>query len=357
MELFPTPPLSRAPQNIFLLLLLTLGGCGGEWWSRGVPNPREKGSPLLRYDAARYEYEDRLILGLVGPHKVQGGEEAPLVQPLNFRLPVMPTLPPKFLGPSTLNLTAMLGATVVLPCRVTHLGPASLSWVRLSGPNPAMSHLTVLTSGTTLFSSSPRLALLHHEESPDWTLQITGVVLRDGGVYECQVNTEPKMSRVVNLEVVEGSGTLGPGPALALKGEHLGSERRRQQTSILAPRVVTHQPGDTLNLDCVVTEHQVPPPYFTWYIAGKPLDFSVHRGGLKLEEEFKKRSSASRLTVTKLTISDSGDFTCSPSGAANATVTVKVEVKKTISFFSSKGHSLTQASWTLLVLVLSASFK
>ena len=89
------------------------------------------------------------------------------------------------------------------------------------------------------------------------------------------------MSRVVNLEVVEGSGTLGPGPALALKvvydiiwalfyfiailkGEHLGSERRRQQTSILAPRVVTHQPGDTLNLDCVVTEHQVPPPYFTW---------------------------------------------------------------------------------------------
>ena len=71
--------------------------------------------------------------------------------------------------------------------RVTHLGPASLSWVRLSGPNQATSHLTVLTSGTTLFSSSPRLALLHHEESPDWTLQITGVVLRDGGVYECQV--------------------------------------------------------------------------------------------------------------------------------------------------------------------------
>ena len=29
----------------------------------------------------------------------------------------MPTLPPKFLGPPTLNLTAILGATVVLPCR------------------------------------------------------------------------------------------------------------------------------------------------------------------------------------------------------------------------------------------------
>ena len=143
----------------------------------------------------------------------------------------MPTRPPKFLGPATLNLTAMVGATVVLPCRVTHLGSASLSWVRLAGSNPEASHLTVLSSGTTLFSSSPRLALLHHEGSPDWTLQITGVILRDGGMYECQVNTQlftlsqrlfqvntdPKMSRVVNLAVVEGSGTVGPGPALALQ--------------------------------------------------------------------------------------------------------------------------------------------
>ena len=104
----------------------------------------------------------------------------------------MPTRPPKFLGPPTLNLTAVVGATVVLPCRVTHLGPASLSWVRLSGPSPAASHLTVLSSGTILFSSSPRLALLHHEGSPDWTLQITGVVLRDGGMYECQVSSEPR---------------------------------------------------------------------------------------------------------------------------------------------------------------------
>ena len=136
----------------------------------------------------------------------KAGKETPLVQPLNFRLPVsfhfhlvtykpfrsqvMPTRPPKFLGPATLNLTAMVGATVVLPCRVTHLGSASLSWVRLAGSNPEASHLTVLSSGTTLFSSSPRLALLHHEGSPDWTLQITGVILRDGGMYECQVNTQ-----------------------------------------------------------------------------------------------------------------------------------------------------------------------
>ena len=89
---------------------------------------------------------------------------------------------------------------MVLPCRVNHLGPASLSWVRLSGPTPAASHLTVLSSGTILFSSSPRLALLHHEGSPDWTLQITGVILRDGGMYECQVSrTEPRPNQQERL--------------------------------------------------------------------------------------------------------------------------------------------------------------
>ena len=105
MELpISTLPLSWFHQHTLLLLLLILGGCGGDWWSRGVPDKQERGSPLLRFDAARcilkhqscsdlpyksrYEYEDRLIMGLVGPKKVPDGKETPLVQPLNFRLPV-----------------------------------------------------------------------------------------------------------------------------------------------------------------------------------------------------------------------------------------------------------------------------
>ena len=206
----------------------------------------------------------------------------------------MPTRPPKFLGPPTLNLTAVVGATVVLPCRVTHLDPASLSWVRLSGPSPAASHLTVLSSGTILFSSSPRLALLHHEGSPDWTLQITGVILRDGGMYECQVSSEPRPDqqtlpgehRAKDVSGGEPGSCRGhwnswswtcPGPEGCLQcvvtfdlilfdfqGEQLSSERRRQKTSILAPRELAPQPGDTITLECVVTEHQTQPPYFTW---------------------------------------------------------------------------------------------
>ena len=119
-------PISWFHQHSLLLFLLILGGCGGDWWSRGVPDPherssrvpppqqkrssgvpdpqQERGSPLLRFDAARcrffsipvsdlpsiyrYEYEDRLIMGLIGPKEVSDGKETPLIQPLNFRLPV-----------------------------------------------------------------------------------------------------------------------------------------------------------------------------------------------------------------------------------------------------------------------------
>ena len=201
-------------------------------------------TPLYQYLGTSMEYE----------------EDLPKLQPLNYRLPHIPTKPPSFLGPSFLNITAAPGTTVVLPCRVLNIGSASLSWLRRP-------QLTVLSSGSTLFSSSPRLRLLHFKGSPDWTLQIGPLVAEDEGTYECQVNTEPKQSRTVQLNVMAGSqlnaqGSKGPGPALALQGD--SSKRRLQKTEILAPDTMRVEEGGTATLECVVTEHEVAPPYFTW---------------------------------------------------------------------------------------------
>ena len=141
-----------------------------------------------------------------------------------------------------------------------NIGSASLSWLRRP-------QLTVLSSGNTLFSSSPRLRLLHFPDSPDWTLQIGPLVTEDEGTYECQVNTEPKQSRTVQLNVMAGSQlngqrSNGPGPALALQGD--SSIARLQKTEILAPDTMRVEEGGTATLECVVTEHEVAPPYFTW---------------------------------------------------------------------------------------------
>lgn len=344
----------RPPHWWLFFLLVTCSlvlGTGSDWWARGVQGA---GRPVLRYDKARYAYEDKLIQGLVGPHHsgndYMGDPELPLPQPLNFRLPVLPTRPPRFLGPTSLNLTGVIGTTVVLPCRVTDLGSASLSWVRLAGPSLASSHLTVLSSGTTLFSSSPRLSLLHAPDSPDWTLQIGPLLARDQGTYECQANTEPKLSRVVELSVVL-PGREGPGPPLALQGEEAAGSQRPQRTSILSPSVLHPQPGDTVTLECVVTEHPVAPAYFTWYLLGAPLDFSQHRGGIFLQEETRTHSSSSRITLTRLQVGDSGDYTCSPAGSANATVRVVVATRTVKSYFSSTA-SCNTAPQLLLVLAL-----
>ena len=139
-------------------------------------------TPLRQYHRTSLEFE----------------EDLPKLQPLNYRLPHIPTKPPSFLGPSFLNITAAPGTTVVLPCRVLNIGSTSLSWLRRP-------QLTVLSSGNTLFSSSPRLRLLHFPGSPDWTLQIGPLVADDEGTNECQVDTEPKQSRMVQLSVMAGS--------------------------------------------------------------------------------------------------------------------------------------------------------
>lgn len=44
--------------------------------------------------------------------------------------------------------------------------------------------------------------VIRPENSDNWTLQIKFPQLRDTGIYECQVNTEPKMSMAFRLNVV-----------------------------------------------------------------------------------------------------------------------------------------------------------
>lgn len=44
--------------------------------------------------------------------------------------------------------------------------------------------------------------IVEHEESENYTLQIKFAQIRDSGVYECQISTEPKLSLSYRLNVV-----------------------------------------------------------------------------------------------------------------------------------------------------------
>jgi len=279
--------------------------------------------PSLHYDQQKFELEDRLLREASVPSKLTGPQlEVPVrAQALNYRLPYIPTYKPRLLSNVNKNITTYTGGTVVLPCRVLDLGTAAVSWIRRP-------ELIVLSHADILFSSSDRLTILHAAGSVDWNLQISDVNPQDSGEYECQVNTEPKVSRLVYLTVSEPDpvrvGRAGPQvPALALQADR--TVERRQRTEILASPVVRVEEGGSIVLECVVTEHDVPPKSFSWYIGETALDFHIHRGGILLQEETKRRSSASRLTLTKLKVEDSAVYTCSPEGGDSASVRLIVE--------------------------------
>lgn len=69
-----------------------------------------------------------------------------------------------------------------------------VSWIRKSD-------LHVLTSGVLTFTGDQRFSAHHQRDSDVWTLQIKFAQMRDAGEYQCQVNSEPKISYSVFLHV------------------------------------------------------------------------------------------------------------------------------------------------------------
>lgn len=63
--------------------------------------------------------------------------------------------------------------------------------------------LHILTSMSSTFTNDDRFTVISNAAVNDeWNLQIEYVTLRDAGIYECQVNTEPKIHRAINLKVL-----------------------------------------------------------------------------------------------------------------------------------------------------------
>lgn len=64
--------------------------------------------------------------------------------------------------------------------------------------------LHILTSSIHTYTGDGRFSVVHPENSEQWDLKVEFVQKRDAGIYECQVNTEPKINLAVQLNV-EGS--------------------------------------------------------------------------------------------------------------------------------------------------------
>jgi len=190
------------------------------------------------------------------------------------------------------NVTAVLGKTALLNCRVKNVGNKTVSWLR-----DVDTHL--LTIGRLTYTNDMRFKAIHKLYSEDYLLQIKPTTHRDSGKYACQISTTPPNSHIVILTIAEPKTAILGGPDIHLKE------------------------GSTMNLTCVITDSPEPPSYIFWRHDDAIISYDSPRGGVSVITE-KGDVTASFLVVQHAKPSDSGTYSCSPS--LGETVSVNVHV-------------------------------
>ncbi|XP_031623503.1 zwei Ig domain protein zig-8-like [Contarinia nasturtii] len=199
------------------------------------------------------------------------------------------------------NVTARVGQTAFLQCKVEQLGDKSVSFIRKRD-------LHILTAGVLTYTSDERFQVIRTDRSDRWTLQIKFSQARDSGIYECQVNTEPKMSMAFRLNVVEAKAVI-PGP-----------------TDIYVKQ------GSEVVLTCIVSQgpHELGQIY---WLRGKHMIDTKTSYHLNDVFEYPDRITIStesadvlqsRLTISKARLTDSSNYSCMPTNAEGTSAIVHV---------------------------------
>ncbi|XP_050730337.1 lachesin-like [Eriocheir sinensis] len=190
------------------------------------------------------------------------------------------------------NVTALLGKTAILNCRVKNIGNKTVSWVRHRD-------IHLLTVGRFTYTSDARFSARHTQGSEDWLLMIYYLQERDAGMYECQISTTPPMSHFVHLSVVEPETVILGGPDVYINT------------------------GSRLALTCSVKFSPEPPAFIFWYHEDKLVSYDRRPNGVVVTTE-RGPVTTSHLLVQLVEPRHSGRYTCSPANSKPQSVTVHV---------------------------------
>ncbi|XP_050743025.1 uncharacterized protein LOC108035991 isoform X5 [Drosophila biarmipes] len=175
--------------------------------------------------------------------------------------------------------------------------------------------LHILTTNIYTYTGDQRFSVIHPPSSEDWDLKIDYAQPRDSGVYECQVNTEPKINLPIVLEITADNDFHD------LKTEKKFYDLKAARAKILGSTEIHVKRDSTIALACSVNMHA---SSVIWYHGSSIIDFDSLRGGISLETEKTEIGTTSRLMLTRASLRDSGNYTCVPNGAIPASVRVHV---------------------------------
>ncbi|XP_066939682.1 uncharacterized protein [Macrobrachium rosenbergii] len=174
-----------------------------------------------------------------------------------------------------------------------------------------------------------RYLVLHPPGSEEWTLHIKFTQLGDGGWYECQVNSDPKITRQVLLLVKDKSLN---DPFYEPEFEILDN---RTQVQVEGPSERYMQQGSILSLVCSIRHKGVRgPDLVMWFHGAVRLHYDSPRGGIALQTEKTSDRTVSRLRLSNVTPQDSGRYSCRPDTGGISSVSVHIQ--------SSQHHAAVQ---------------
>ncbi|XP_029156642.1 cell adhesion molecule 2-like [Nylanderia fulva] len=291
------------------MVIVTIGGCESTLVFECKASPEEIVAEMALRWQARLSIaailfmctEDTLSLGdrtidNIDRHAIQ---TRPRQQLLDHSSGLKSKPEPIFDFSQNTNVTALIGKTAYLTCRVRNLGDKTVSWVRHRD-------IHILTAGAYTYTSDQRFQALHRQnaghnsEWSEWTLCIKWAQERDQGIYECQISTIPIKSYQFHLNVVVPTATILGGPEL-----YVGA-------------------GSTINLTCAIHFSSEPPAYIFWYYNDNVLSYDSPRGGVSVITEKGGDVTTSWLLIQTAQPSDSGEYSCKPSNANTASIRVHV---------------------------------
>ncbi|KAL5275996.1 hypothetical protein ACFFRR_001677 [Megaselia abdita] len=108
------------------------------------------------------------------------------------------------------NVTSIADDVAILKCRVKNKKNRTVSWMRKKD-------LHILTTNIYTYTGDQRFSVIHLPGSDDFDLRIEYTQPKDSGIYECQVNTEPKMNLAVHLQITDIEDDLDPSQNSAIE--------------------------------------------------------------------------------------------------------------------------------------------